>query len=70
MGSQALVAALRDVFKHSEFKSVLQREAIECINGGEYLTNYKLYPPTIIFTLEVASSEEQGITLVDGYSVI
>ncbi|XP_044175521.1 ATP-dependent DNA helicase Q5-like isoform X4 [Acropora millepora] len=35
MGSQALIAALRDVFKHSEFKSVLQKEAIECINGGQ-----------------------------------
>ena len=45
MGSQALVAALRDVFKHSEFKSVLQKEAIECINGGECL---RLYPRTIV----------------------
>ena len=45
MGSQALVAALRDVFKHGEFKSVLQKEAIECINGGECL---RLYPRTIV----------------------
>ena len=36
MGSQALVVALRDVFKHSEFKSILQKEATECINGGMF----------------------------------
>ena len=66
MGSQALVPALRGVFKHSEFKSVLQKEAIECINRGECLSNYRLYPRTN----ETASLEDRGITLVDRYSVI
>jgi len=34
MESQVLTNCLREVFKHSSFKSKLQKEAIECINGG------------------------------------
>ena len=34
MGSQVLSASLKDVFKHSDFKSKLQKEAVECIHGG------------------------------------
>lgn len=35
MGSNVLIAALRDVFKHNDFKSKLQKEAIECIYDGK-----------------------------------
>ena len=35
MGSNVLTAALRNVFKHNDFKSKLQKEAIECIYDGK-----------------------------------
>ncbi|XP_068695745.1 ATP-dependent DNA helicase Q5-like isoform X2 [Montipora foliosa] len=35
MASQDLITALRDVFKHKDFKSKLQKEAIECVCDGQ-----------------------------------
>ena len=39
MGTE-IFAALRDVFKHNDFKSKLQKEAIECIHGGRLYCVY------------------------------
>ena len=35
MASQDLITALRDVFRHKDFKSKLQKEAIECVCDGK-----------------------------------
>ena len=35
MATQILTDSLKSVFKHKDFKSKLQREAIECIHEGK-----------------------------------
>ena len=35
MATQVLLDSLKSVFKHKDFKSKLQREAIECVHEGK-----------------------------------